>query len=583
MYKSYAWCLDEYDQVQYMDNDLIPRRSMDHNFGGENELISVGNAAPANAGYFLAFPNCKTAKLIRESILVHGPALPPPRGSEGANDENVLSVRTKDGGMTWAQAVHIEPNPAVPVAYGVPVLAKSGRVYCIYNMNSDNITRLPNGKPLARHDELGHFKLKWTDDFGTSWSQQRVEIPYRLTSIDLNNSWHGGVREMWTVDKPIIVNGTVYMAFTKIGTYVQSPPEQVFLLASENLLTEPDPAAVVWKLLPEGDTGVTNPRNAQTGVCEEGHVVPMASAPAPAPAPASASASAAPVSAFWVGFRTADGYMGSAVSTDLGRSFGPSEYVEYCAVHGADPAEVGTEAGAGAAGRLKLKHPRGPFTPWLIDEARGVYLMLFYNNGQEWKGSYRNRNPYFITLGRVTASASASTSTNSSTSTNASKRASASASTICWSQPEIFLYAPDQDLYLEGAGGYPDVLVPPPAHTRSATGNGNGNGNSGTGTGTGTGTSTGTGTGSRAGTAGGGLDGDLDVPNVTVILTNKSAVLRVPVNQSLLRGLYTQLFAGTHTHTSVSMTNRSLQLELRSAGGGGHGINTSSRGAKFIS
>ena len=37
--------------------------------------------------------------------------------------------------------------------------------------------------------------------------------------------------------------------------------------------SEPDPARVVWRLLPGGDVGITNPRNATTGVCEEGHII----------------------------------------------------------------------------------------------------------------------------------------------------------------------------------------------------------------------------------------------------------------------------------------------------------------------
>ena len=62
-----------------LDNDIVPRQNMDHNFGGSEELISVGPGTPANGGYFLAFPNCATAKLIRGKItqVARGPAVPP--------------------------------------------------------------------------------------------------------------------------------------------------------------------------------------------------------------------------------------------------------------------------------------------------------------------------------------------------------------------------------------------------------------------------------------------------------------------------------------------------------------------------
>lgn len=95
-------------------------------------------------------------------------------------------------------------------------------------MNLDNITRLPDGTRCSRTDELGHFVMRYSDDGGRTWSKERYEVPFRLTSLDYNNTWHGKVKMMWNVDQMKIVNGTVMYAFTKIGTYVQSPPEEVF-------------------------------------------------------------------------------------------------------------------------------------------------------------------------------------------------------------------------------------------------------------------------------------------------------------------------------------------------------------------
>ena len=88
---------------------------------------------------------------------------------------------------------------------------------------------------------------------------------------------------MWTVDQIKVRNGVVYFAFTKIGRFVQNPPEEIYILSSHNLLTvrfhaffrrfsgvfqaffmrssipcwqEPDASKVAWKLLPDGDHGI---------------------------------------------------------------------------------------------------------------------------------------------------------------------------------------------------------------------------------------------------------------------------------------------------------------------------------------
>jgi hypothetical protein len=51
--------------------------------------------------------------------------------------------------------------------------------YAMYNMNLDNVTHLPNGDPCGRTDELGHFVMRYSDDAGRHWSEQRYEVPYR--------------------------------------------------------------------------------------------------------------------------------------------------------------------------------------------------------------------------------------------------------------------------------------------------------------------------------------------------------------------------------------------------------------------
>jgi hypothetical protein len=95
----------------------------------------------------------------------------------------------------------------------------AGRIYVLYNMNLDNITVYPNGKPITRSDELGFFVFRYSDDGGVTWSRDRGIVPIRFTSIDANNTWLGKVRIFWNVDqvKQDPTGTRVSFAFTKIG------------------------------------------------------------------------------------------------------------------------------------------------------------------------------------------------------------------------------------------------------------------------------------------------------------------------------------------------------------------------------
>jgi hypothetical protein len=119
---------------------------------------------------------------------------------------------TQDRGRSWGGPYLIEPNNTTPTslpnAYATVAIGRTGRIYAIYNINSDNVTCPGSnvsafGKPChrARNDELGHFALRCSDTGGRSWSQQRYPVPYRNTAIDRNNTWGGKVQIMWNVDQ----------------------------------------------------------------------------------------------------------------------------------------------------------------------------------------------------------------------------------------------------------------------------------------------------------------------------------------------------------------------------------------------
>ena len=264
----------------------------------------------------------------------------------------------------------------------------------MYNMNLDNVTHLPNGDPCGRTDELGHFVMRYSDDAGRHWSEQRYEVPYRwdayndciirlhrhrhhrchvlgcrshsrlassapppqdahlhlkfplsptanltlcqvpqsfaittchvrvcpsnvhnghqcgsfscshslippphthntrkymhtyrLTPLDEYNTYGGKVKLMWCVDQvKEAPNGWAVYGFTKIGGYVQNAPQELWFLASDNMLSDSDNASNVrWTLLPNGDHGILPPGVSEgppadpTGdVFEEAHILPLA-------------------------------------------------------------------------------------------------------------------------------------------------------------------------------------------------------------------------------------------------------------------------------------------------------------------
>lgn len=68
---------------------------------------------------------------------------------EGGSGEHMVAVMSTDKGKTWSSPVLLEQNTTLDNAYGTIVISPRNRIYCIYNMNLDNITHLPDGKPLS--------------------------------------------------------------------------------------------------------------------------------------------------------------------------------------------------------------------------------------------------------------------------------------------------------------------------------------------------------------------------------------------------------------------------------------------------
>lgn len=190
--------------------------------------------------------------------------------------------------------------------------------------------------------------------------------------------------------------------------YIQSPPQEGFVLTSANVLTEADPGKVVWSLLPDGDHGAPSPAgfSPNTTVAEEWHVLPLgqqASSPG-----------------FYAIFRTNLGVLGATSTGDPTAASGwqPSAYAAY---------DLATPLPGGPPNAsLSLKNPRGPVQ--LKRFSNGQTLLLFYNNHNggfasrpEAANSICSRNPYWLTAGR-----------------------DAGNNTVVFAQPEIVLYIRDQ-------------------------------------------------------------------------------------------------------------------------------------------
>ena len=190
-----------------------------------------------------------------------------PEGNFGEHSEVLFS---DDEGLSWTTGIRLETEAEPTNSYGNIVQSTFGRIYVVYNMNLNNVTHFPDGKSFTRDDELGFFVARYSDDGGETWSAQRLTLPQRVTRIDRENSFNGSTLIFWSVDQiKVTAGGAAIQGYTKIGTYMQSAPEQTFFMSSPNLLTERNASAVTWDVFPDGDDGVAAPNASLQW--EEGH------------------------------------------------------------------------------------------------------------------------------------------------------------------------------------------------------------------------------------------------------------------------------------------------------------------------
>jgi hypothetical protein len=275
-------------------------------------------------------------------------------GTESAAGQYIAATVTADKGRSWSRPVAIEPPDGPAASWATPYITASGRVYVFYDYNGENVQTL-NGKPIQHNSELGWYCYKYSDDDGLTWSD-RYRLPLPKAPVDLRNDFKGEVQLFWGIDKPKKMGNSLFMAFTRLGKYIQSDGEGWFYKA-DNIEREKDPQKLHWDLLPEGNQGVRNP--AYDSIQEEFNTVPMNNGD------------------IFCMYRTTMGYAACTYSRDQGRTWTLPVAAPYA-----------------PGGAQVLKTPRA--CPRVFKCSNGKYLFWFHNHGGR---NYLGRNPVWISGG----------------------------------------------------------------------------------------------------------------------------------------------------------------------------------------
>ncbi|NCO96174.1 MAG: exo-alpha-sialidase, partial [Armatimonadetes bacterium] len=239
-------------------------------------------------------------------------------GHEGQPGQHIVTMRSTDQGQTWEDPVDVEPAEGPEASYAVLLRVPTGRVYCLYNHNTDNVRWVKADDPpfkegkCTRVDSLGHYVLKYSDDHGRTWSAERHEVPVREMAIDRENADGGELRYFWNVGRPFLHAGAAYCSLHKVGGFGEGffTRSEGVLLKSENILTERDPGKVVWETLPDGDAGLRTP-------------------PGGGPIAEEQSYSVLSDGSFFCVYRTIDGHSACCYSRDGGHTWTTPDYMRY--------------------------------------------------------------------------------------------------------------------------------------------------------------------------------------------------------------------------------------------------------------
>jgi hypothetical protein len=334
-------------------------------------------------------------------------------GREGQPGQNVITMRSTDQGRSWSEPVPVETPGGPEASYAVLLKVPTGRVYCFYNHNTDNLREIVADDPpfrggvCKRVDSLGYFVFKYSDDHGRTWCDERTPIPIRAMDIDRTNPTGGEVRFGWNVGRPFIHDDEAFISFHKVGRFGSGffVRSEGILVASRNLLSESDPSRITWETLPEGEYGLRTPPGGGPVAEEQSYTVLSDGS-------------------IYCVYRTTDGHPAYAISRDRGRTWTEPAY--QCFANG-----------------RRMKHPRAANFAWRCEN--GKYLYWFHHHGGRFipelvktaatsGDAYKGRNPVWL-CGGVEAD-------------------TPHGKTIRWSEPEIVLYHDDPMVRMS----YPDFV-----------------------------------------------------------------------------------------------------------------------------
>ena len=224
----------------------------------------------------------------------------------------------------------------------------SGRVYAFYNYRYDETS--------TQHG--GWLCYRYSDDNGQTWSDRLYRVPMRKTQRDRENATGGTHQFFWCIDKPVVSEGSVYFAIPKLYSGVPLDGGEGWIIHSDDILTEDDPEAVHWELLPDGDVGVWSP---ELGTVQEEQILEVLSD-----------------GSLYMCYRTEIGHPAYAISNDGGHTWTTPQVMRYAM---ANP----------------IKNPRA--CPRIWKASNGKFLFWFHNNSYPGWGNSAVRNPVWVSGG----------------------------------------------------------------------------------------------------------------------------------------------------------------------------------------
>lgn len=279
-------------------------------------------------------------------VLTTGPS------AESQAGQRVVATISEDKGLTWSDLIPIEPGLESAnwhmTSWVTSLIVPSGRVYAFYNYRYDETS--------TQHG--GWMCYRYSDDHGRMWSDQRYRVPMRKAQRDRENVTGGTHQFFWCIDKPVISKGSVYLAIPKLYSGIPLDGGEGWIIHSDNILTENDPEAIRWELLPDGEVGVWNP---ELGTVQEEQNVEVLSD-----------------GSLYMCYRTEIGHPAYAISRDGGHTWTTPQVMRY------------------ATGN-PIKTPRA--CPRIWKASNGKFLFWFHNNGYPGWGNSAVRNPVWISGG----------------------------------------------------------------------------------------------------------------------------------------------------------------------------------------